>query len=265
MTDTNKMRNLLAAATPLPWAVSYGDESWAVVGTKPDGTPDLWARRTVFDDGSAAGEYGPSCTGATRDLIVAAVNALPALLDELDAARAELRRMSEWHDQIADAVPCDVAGPHYGIVEWHRIVLAERDAARALLQADDQRAWEALGKPEGTHDTTNVQRLCAEVERLRGIIDDVESESGHCHFLNDEEHEPPHLPDHVRAIVQERDAARADLREAMELLRASRKDRPSIAMVEALRARRGDRDFSAESNARWARTDALLEKHKKTP
>jgi hypothetical protein len=142
---------------------------------------------------------------------------------------------------------------------------AERDAARAQLQADDQRAWESLGKPEGTYDTTNVQRLCAEVERLRGIIDDVESESGHCHFLNDEEHEPPHLPDHVRAIVQERDAARADLREAMELLRASRKDRPSIAMVEALRARRGDRDFSAESNARWARTDALLEKHKKTP
>ena len=93
MTDTNKMRNLLAAATPLPWAVSYGDESWAVVGTKPDGTPDLWARRTVFDDGSAAGEYSPSCKGPTRDLIVAAVNALPALLDELDAARADVEQM----------------------------------------------------------------------------------------------------------------------------------------------------------------------------
>jgi outer membrane murein-binding lipoprotein Lpp len=51
----------------------------------------------------------------------------------------------------------------------------------------------------------------AEVERLQGIIDDIEVESGHCHFLNDEEHEPPHLPDHVRAIVQERDAARAQL------------------------------------------------------
>lgn len=138
-------------------------------------------------------------------------------------------------------------------------------------------------------DRWNDERMRAEVERLQGIIDDIEVESGHCHFLNDEEHEPPHLPDHVRAIVQERDAARAeirrmsewhdeiadalraeverlraDLREAMELLRASRKDRPSIAMVEALRARRGDRDFSAESNARWARTDALLAKHKET-
>ena len=89
MTDTNELRKLLAAATPLPWAVSYGDESWVVVGTKPDGAPDLWARRTVFDDGSAWGEYGPSCTGATRDLIVAAVNAMPALLDELDRLRAK--------------------------------------------------------------------------------------------------------------------------------------------------------------------------------
>ena len=68
----------------------------------------------------------------------------------------------------------------------------------------------------------------------------------------------------AREMVAELEALRADLREAMELLRASRKDRPSIAMVEALRARRGDRDFSAESNARWARTDALLAKHKET-
>ena len=43
----------------------------------------------------------------------------------------------------------------------------ELRAARAQLHADDQRAWETLGKPEGTYSTTNVQRLCAEVERLR--------------------------------------------------------------------------------------------------
>lgn len=123
------------------------------------------------------------------------------------------------------------------------------DALRAQLHADDQRAWEALGKPEGTHDTTNVQRLCAEVEHLRGIIDDIESESGHCHFLDDEEHEPPHLPDHVRDIVQARDAARADLREAMELLRAYR--------------------TAWHTKEEWVplyeRADALLAKHKETP
>lgn len=102
MTDTNELRKLLAAATPTPWAVSHGDESWEVVQTKPDGTPDFGARRTAFDDGSAGGEYGPSCNTLTRDLIVAAVNALPSLLDELDAARADLRealsllRNTDW-------------------------------------------------------------------------------------------------------------------------------------------------------------------------
>ena len=45
--------------------------------------------------------------------------------------------------------------------------LRELDAVRAQLQADDQRAWETLGKPAGTYETTNVQRLCAEVERMR--------------------------------------------------------------------------------------------------
>lgn len=48
---------------------------------------------------------------------------------------------------------------------------------RAQLQADDQRAWEALGRPGGTHDTTNVQRLCAEVERLRLQLEHVHSTS----------------------------------------------------------------------------------------
>jgi hypothetical protein len=91
MTDTNELRKLLAAATPLPWAVSYGDDMWTVAQTKAEFHGRLLARRTAFDDGSAGGEYGASCTGATRDLIVAAVNALPALLDELDAAREAIR------------------------------------------------------------------------------------------------------------------------------------------------------------------------------
>ena len=84
----------------------------------------------------------------------------------------------------------------------------ERDAARAQLHADDQRAWEALGRPEGTHETTNVQRLCAEVERLR-----------------------------------------ADLREAMALLRAYCKDRQNITDWRPI----------------WERAFELVEKHKETP
>ena len=54
--------------------------------------------------------------------------------------------------------------------EWARFMAAELLALRAHLRADDQCAWEALGKPEGTHETTNVQRLCTEVERLRSLI-----------------------------------------------------------------------------------------------
>ena len=139
MTDTNELRKLLEKATPGPWAVSYGDESWAVVGTKPDGTPDLWARRTVFDDGSAAGEYGPSCKGPTRDLIVAAVNALPALLDELLAARAEVARLRDMLALLCAAV--EHSAPGYGVYEdWCDItdhdILALRERmieAKALL------------------------------------------------------------------------------------------------------------------------------------
>lgn len=96
-----------------------------------------------------------------------------------------------------------------------------------------------------------VQAARAEVERLRGIIDDIEVESGHCHFLDDEEHEPPHLPDHVRAIVQERDAARANLREAMELLRAHGQPPDWLKLGEA-----------ADWNTRYGK---LLDKHKETP
>jgi hypothetical protein len=93
MTDTNELRKLLAAATPLPWIVQKEDYfgSWSVTGTANDPVPGLWRTEPeAFDDGSAHGEYGPSCKEPTRDLIVAAVNALPALLDELDAARAEV-------------------------------------------------------------------------------------------------------------------------------------------------------------------------------
>ena len=46
----------------------------------------------------------------------------------------------------------------------------ELRAARAQLHADDQRAWESLGHPEGAYETTHVQRLCAEVQRLRAAL-----------------------------------------------------------------------------------------------
>lgn len=93
MTDTNELRKLLAAGTPTPWTVETDDywDSWSVTGPVLERVPG-WPLEEpkAFDDGSAYGEYGPRCTEATRDLIVAAVNVLPAMLDELDALRAEV-------------------------------------------------------------------------------------------------------------------------------------------------------------------------------
>ena len=36
---------------------------------------------------------------------------------------------------------------------------------------DDNRAWEALGKPEGTYDTTNVERLCKQTEANKALFE----------------------------------------------------------------------------------------------
>lgn len=91
-----------------------------------------------------------------------------AIAAELIAARA---RVAELEQQPPMALVDLGVGVNWaGLREDMQRLRAERDAVRAQLHADDQRAWEALGKPEGTHDTTNVQRLCAEVERLRGQV-----------------------------------------------------------------------------------------------
>lgn len=157
---------------------------------------------------------------------------------------------------------------------------------RAQMHADDQRAWETLGRPEGTFSATNVQRLCAEVERMRGIIDDIEVESGYGHFLNDEQHEPPHLPDHVRAIVQERDAARAEVERlrsrvgwlnhldtpegrAMHATEAARVENEQLRadLREAMELLRwASPDMNNASWDEWGgRANLLLAKHKETP
>ena len=137
MTDTNELRKLLEKATPGPWRVLFagGGDAWQVVGWN--------ARREAFDheafDGSACGEYAQSCTEPTRDLIVAAVNALPALLDELDAARARVADLRDMLARLCAAV--EHFSPGYGVYEnWCDItdhdILALRERmieAKALL------------------------------------------------------------------------------------------------------------------------------------
>jgi chromosome segregation ATPase len=85
--DAKALRGLLATATPGPWAVAGSDKSvltrqhddelgasWFVVGSRPDAT-----------------------------LIVAAVNALPALLDEREGMREDLEEFEVVRDELRSA------------------------------------------------------------------------------------------------------------------------------------------------------------------
>ena len=141
MTDTNELRKLLDAATPGPWRVRFTgyNDAWLVVGWN--------ARRETFDhqafdDGSAWGTYNQSCTDPTRDLIVAAVNALPALLDELDAAH-EAIRMERERTQKAEA---EVERLRDEAAKWHNLLPVYEDAEREVqqLRADLREALSLL-------------------------------------------------------------------------------------------------------------------------
>ena len=148
-------------------------------------------------------------------------------------------------DPLVLAICAKMGEPSWADV---RAIAAELRAARAQLHADDQRAWEALGKPEGTHDTTNVQRLCAEVDRLRLAIFFGGCSAVHAASLSEAGGEwavkAVQDLDGLRAEVER---LRADLREAMELLEAAS---PNM----------GD----AEWDEWGSKVNKLLEKHKET-
>ena len=174
MTDTNELRKLLAAATPTPWAVSHGDESWEVVQTKPDGTPDFGARRTAFDDGSAGGEYGPSCNTLTRDLIVAAVNALPSLLDELDALRARIKSLEGCIVRNMEAAISRIPKAGAARVDPVMAALARASQERDDARADLREAMELLDMAEVPPDHENGGYLEIWNHRravLRGVVE----------------------------------------------------------------------------------------------
>ena len=89
MTDRTELRRLLDEATPGPWALYDGwlHEGRAYVARIGNAAGNgIWA--SAID---MAGEV------ADFELIVAAVNALPSLLDQLDAAEAALARVRELH------------------------------------------------------------------------------------------------------------------------------------------------------------------------
>jgi len=91
-----------------PWSVQSMGDWWVVNDSLPSSLRDP----IVFDDGSAAGEYGPRCSEETRDYIVALANAAPALIAEVRRLRADLRTAVDLldaveQDQVQGELWCD--------------------------------------------------------------------------------------------------------------------------------------------------------------
>ena len=141
---------------------------------------------------------------ATHKFIAAARNALPRLLAALEEARAErdkanlrernifasirialgedlggggglveiLNGIEELQEQ-RDALKAKMAAMDLLLNNAERVVrdgIADRDAA-------ETQAWDALGRPEGTHDTSNVQRLCEAHGALKAKLAHAEAEA----------------------------------------------------------------------------------------
>ncbi len=89
-TNTEQLRELLAKATPGPWKIQDGC-SWRRIGTDR-GDGNVLCPTNHSGDGHPDLTANGGDTYANLKLIVAAVNALPALLSELEQLRSELER-----------------------------------------------------------------------------------------------------------------------------------------------------------------------------
>ena len=98
--DLAELRRLAEAATPGPWAARYGVS---------------WEARVCATTGSLADVDST----ANAELIAAAVNALPGLLDaaaERDALAAKVERVRELHKSSGDAETQGYTGREYGYI-----------------------------------------------------------------------------------------------------------------------------------------------------
>ena len=168
-TEIDELRRLHEAATPAPW-----NGTWNIL--TDDGDPIARTDVSLASDPAIADNDGP--------LIVAARNALPRLLAALEEARAERDDAVALIDaaksdtrpesflEHAQAILAKCVAPYSceqmkavgdAMAQWYRKwelssevamkACEDRDAAESL-------AWDALGRPDGTHAKTNVQRLC---------------------------------------------------------------------------------------------------------
>lgn len=147
---------------------------------------------------------------------IAAQNA--AERDRAVAERDEARRMASLMEH--KVITCGVAAHHPDANLTRTGAYADKWDSP---QAEDVRNLRAERDAERVRGNGIAADLAACVvsrdkalsdrDALQGIIADAESESGLSVLVQDDDHEYPTLPNHIRSIVQERDAEREEKRE----------------------------------------------------
>jgi len=149
--DTQKLRDLIRQACPLPWTLATSN-SWRRIldpyhvpvcspCAQPDGHPDL-----AFPGGAE---------GPTARLLVEAANALPDLLDIIDAANKQVAEYARMADQVRadadakiDAQATEIAGSRQTIERWKARYLNTKQEAVALKR--DISDYIRIGNEQGT-------------------------------------------------------------------------------------------------------------------
>jgi hypothetical protein len=214
------LQALLDAGTPLPWAVA--NDSMIVRGLEVTGRGSYRCISPVAEvcdesdreDWNEHEDYVFVEPEADGELIVAAVNALPALLAELEQLRTLAATCTCY-----DGNPANYEGPHADCAV-HGAVQAYARTAREI---------EELLK-QATEIEVELHEARAEVARLTTEVDDhaenldVQAALAHArgdHETTEEQHRNTCAICDAYLATGERDEARAELAKAQEALRAA--------------------------------------------
>jgi hypothetical protein len=166
MTDTEELRAILAKATPGEWKEGNGD--FYVDG--PDGD-DL-----VIGCVGQAGNFRSAAYSVARGnhhpvrennaAIVALHNGAPAMLDEIDALRAENARLRDALAGVTDDEPCQY--DHHGYCQTHFITAH----TAAAVAAERERIVEITTRA-GEDGTPHICPLSLRNPKLRDIAIEV--------------------------------------------------------------------------------------------
>lgn len=97
--DTAALRELLGKATKGPWFVGAMNDALFIIDQQPSPAPIDHVFPERHKDAVVIAKLDPGTVQAVHDssLLVAAVNALPALLDEVEGMRGELQRLYQGY------------------------------------------------------------------------------------------------------------------------------------------------------------------------